>query len=84
MACPVQVNSNTIELTVHNYFYCVLDLLCVKIEDTVQLPKCSLVTNLATCLKIYLLNFSYFSNFFKFFSKIFFFQDNCNNKLFTF
>ena len=30
MLCPIKVNSNTIELTVHTSCYCVLDLLCVK------------------------------------------------------
>ena len=30
MSCPNKVDSNTIELTVHTYFYCVVDLLCVK------------------------------------------------------
>ena len=29
MLCPIKVNSNTIELTVHTSCYCVLDLLCV-------------------------------------------------------
>ena len=29
MLCPIKSNSNTIELTVHTYCYCVLDLLCV-------------------------------------------------------
>ena len=29
MLCPIKVNSNTIELTVHTSFYCILDLLCV-------------------------------------------------------
>ena len=31
MLCPIKVNSNTIELTVHTSCYCFLDLLCVKI-----------------------------------------------------
>ena len=30
MSCPIKVNSNTIELTVHTSCYCFLDLLCVK------------------------------------------------------
>ena len=29
MLCPIKVNSNKIELTVHISGYCVLDLLCV-------------------------------------------------------
>ena len=29
MLCPIEVNSNTIELTVHTSCYCILDLLCV-------------------------------------------------------
>ena len=29
MLCPIKVNSNTIELTMHTSFYCVQDLLCV-------------------------------------------------------
>ena len=29
MLCPIKVNSNTIELTLHTSCYCVLDLLCV-------------------------------------------------------
>ena len=29
MLCPIIINSNTIELTVHTSWYCVLDLLCV-------------------------------------------------------
>ena len=29
MLCPVKVNSNTIELTLHTSCYCVLDLVCV-------------------------------------------------------
>ena len=28
--CPIKVNSNTIEVTMHTSCYCVLDLLCVK------------------------------------------------------
>ena len=32
MLCPIKVNSNTIELTVHNSCYCVLDLRCVSIN----------------------------------------------------
>ena len=28
LLCPIKVNSNTIELIVHNSYYCVLDLLC--------------------------------------------------------
>ena len=31
MLCPINVNSNTIELTVHTSCDCILDLLCVKI-----------------------------------------------------
>ena len=30
MLCPIKVNSNTIEITVHPSCYCILDLLCVK------------------------------------------------------
>ena len=30
MWCPIKVNSNTIELTVHTSCFCVLDLLCVS------------------------------------------------------
>ena len=30
MLCPIVINSNTIELTVHTTCYCVLDLLCVS------------------------------------------------------
>ena len=30
MLCPIKVNSNTIELTVHTSCYWVLGLLCVK------------------------------------------------------
>ena len=29
MLCPMNVNSNTIELTVRTSFYCILDLICV-------------------------------------------------------
>ena len=29
MLCPIKVNSNTIELTVHTSCNCILDLLCV-------------------------------------------------------
>ena len=28
MLCPIKVNSNTIELTIHTSCYCILDLLC--------------------------------------------------------
>ena len=28
MLCPIEVNSNTIGLTVHTSCYCILDLLC--------------------------------------------------------
>ena len=31
MLCPIKVNSNTIELTVHTSSYCILDLLCINI-----------------------------------------------------
>ena len=34
MWCPIKVNSNTIELTVHTSGYCVQDLLCVIISST--------------------------------------------------
>ena len=34
MSCPIKVNGNTIELTVHTSCYCVLDLLCVN-----RMPK---------------------------------------------
>ena len=30
MSCPIKVNSNTLELSVHTSCYCVLDLLCVR------------------------------------------------------
>ena len=30
MSCYIKVNSNTIELTVHTFCYCILDLLCVN------------------------------------------------------
>ena len=33
MLCPMKVNSNTIELTVHTSCYCVLDLLCVNCSN---------------------------------------------------
>ena len=39
MSCPIKVNSNTIELTVHTSCYCVLDLLCVKTYKTPQKIK---------------------------------------------
>ena len=29
MSCPIKVNSNTIELTVHTSCYCILNLICV-------------------------------------------------------
>ena len=29
MSCPIEINSNTIELTMHTFCYLVLDLLCV-------------------------------------------------------
>ena len=32
-SCPIKINSNTIKLVVHNSFNCVLDLLCVTLED---------------------------------------------------
>ena len=32
MLCPIKVNSNTIELTMHTSCYCVLELLCVKVD----------------------------------------------------
>ena len=32
MLCPIKRNSNTIEFTVQTSCYCVLDLLCVKID----------------------------------------------------
>ena len=33
MSCPIKVNSDTIELTVHTSCYWVLDLLCVTTLD---------------------------------------------------
>ena len=33
MLCPIKVNSNTIELTVHTSCDCVLDLLCVSLLE---------------------------------------------------
>ena len=32
MSCLIKINSNAIELTVHYSGYCVLDLLCVKLQ----------------------------------------------------
>ena len=34
MSWPFKVNSNTIELTVHISWYCVLDILCVILNDS--------------------------------------------------
>ena len=34
MSCPIKVNSNTVELTVHISCYCVLDILCVILNDS--------------------------------------------------
>ena len=40
MSCPIQVNSNTIELTVHDSCYCALDLkLCVTLNCLPLLQK---------------------------------------------
>ena len=36
MLCPIKVNSNTIELTVHTSFYCILDLLCVTWDQALS------------------------------------------------
>ena len=33
MLCSIKVNSNTVELTVQTFCYCVLDSLCVKINN---------------------------------------------------
>ena len=38
MSCPIKINSNTIELTVHTSCYCALDLLCVT-PKTDTLPQ---------------------------------------------
>ena len=35
MSCPIKGNSNTIELTVHTSCYCVLDLLCVILNNNI-------------------------------------------------
>ena len=35
MSCPIKVNINTIELTVHTSCNCVLDLLCVNCIESV-------------------------------------------------
>ena len=37
MPCPIKVNTNTIEFLVHTSWYCVLDLLCVKIVQNLCL-----------------------------------------------
>ena len=44
MLCPIKVNSNTIELTVHSSCYCVFHLLCVSsavlnAASTLRLPS---------------------------------------------
>ena len=39
MLCPIKVNSNTIELTGHTYFYCVLDLFWVAHDVAVLWTK---------------------------------------------
>ena len=39
MSCPIKVNSNTIELTVHSSCYCVLDLLCVMVYFVLLISK---------------------------------------------
>ena len=39
MPCPIKVNSNTIELTVHTSTYCLLDLLCVTLLILQQLKS---------------------------------------------
>ena len=36
MLCPIKVNSNPIELSVHTSCYCVLDLVCVTIHQTIN------------------------------------------------
>ena len=36
MLCPIKVNSNPIELSVHTSCYCVLDLLSVTIHQTIN------------------------------------------------
>ena len=33
MSCPIKVNSNTVELTVHTSCYCILDLLYVNLSS---------------------------------------------------
>ena len=33
MLCPIKLNSNTIELTVHASCYWVLDLLCITVSE---------------------------------------------------
>ena len=39
MSCPIKVNRNTIELTVHPSCYCVLDLLCVTYLNSLGNPR---------------------------------------------
>ena len=49
MSCPIKVNSNTIELTVHTSCYCVSDLLCVTFlvldADLNATLKCRMTCN---------------------------------------
>ena len=44
MLCPVKVNSNTFEPTVHTSCYCVLDLLCVTITSVKTVPKWPIIS----------------------------------------
>ena len=46
--CPIKVNSNTIELTVHGPCYCILDLLCAVFTILICLLCCCLLVR--TCL----------------------------------
>ena len=39
MSCPIKVNSNSIELTVHTSCYWVLDLLCVCVTVKADLKS---------------------------------------------
>ena len=58
MSCPIKVNSNTIELTVHTSCYCVLDLLCVRHLNTFYVA-------------FYLINFSDLSSSVVYFDQLF-------------
>ena len=40
MSCPMKVKSNTIELTLHTYCYCVFDLLCVTTLHWINIYLC--------------------------------------------